>query len=223
MVNAGADDGSSTVTRENGASERGARLPLVVLTGPPGAGKSAVGRALAERTGAPYADTDAVIEQRAGKPIPEIFVDDGEAAFRVLEREVVAEGLTSPEGVLSLGGGAILAEPTQALLEPQIVVFLDVSLRYAGRRSGFDQGRPLMALNPRGQWLALMEARRPIYERLATVTVNTDDRTIDEVVDAVLESLAAVDARFAEFVQPPGTTAATVDTPTTASDEGRPL
>lgn len=185
-MNAGADTVNSTNA-----------LPLVVLTGPPGAGKSSVGRALAERLDAPFADTDVVIEQRAGKPIPEIFVDDGEQAFRAMEREVVAEGLESPEGVLSLGGGAVLAEETQALLERQIVVFLDVSLRFAGRRSGFDQGRPLMALNPRGQWLALMEARRPIYERLATVTVNTDDRTVDQVVESVVAALAAADERFA--------------------------
>lgn len=217
MVN-GEGTGERTVNSANATPEAGPSLPLVVLTGPPGAGKSSVGRALAERIGAPYADTDAVIEQRAGKPIPEIFVDDGEPAFRAMEREVVAEGLTSPEGVLSLGGGAVLAEPTQALLESQIVVFLAVSLRYAGRRSGFDQGRPLMALNPRGQWLALMEARRPIYERLATVTVDTDERTIDEVVDAVLESLAAVDDRFAGFAHP--SEPSTADTP---ENEGRPL
>ncbi len=171
--------------------------PLVVLTGPPGAGKSTIGRGLAQRLGAPFADTDEVIEHRAGKPIPEIFIDDGEPAFRALEREVVAEGLDAREGVLSLGGGAVLAEPTQALLAEHVVVFLDVSLRFAARRSGFDQGRPLMALNPRGQWLALMEARRPIYERLATVTVDTDDRTPDEVVDAVIAALASADERFA--------------------------
>lgn len=188
----GADRGESTVNSTDVESP----LPLVVLTGPPGAGKSAVGLALAERLGAPFADTDAVIEERAGKPIPEIFVDDGEPVFRALEREVVAEGLESPQGVLSLGGGAVLAEETQALLETRIVVFLDVTLRFAARRSGFDQGRPLMALNPRGQWLTLMEARRPIYERLATVTVLTDDRTVDEVVDAVVAALAEHDERF---------------------------
>ncbi|SNV21474.1 shikimate kinase [Dermatophilus congolensis] len=163
---------------------------LIVLTGPPGAGKSTVGRLLAARLGVDFADTDVLVTQRAGKDIADIFVDDGEAAFRAVEREVVADALAHRRGVLALGGGAVLDPVSQVLLRDRCVVFLDVSLRYAGRRTGFDQGRPLLALNPRGQWLALMEQRRPIYVDVATARVDTDGKEPDEVVEAVVALLS---------------------------------
>ncbi|MDO5629938.1 MAG: shikimate kinase [Mobilicoccus sp.] len=169
--------------------------PLAVLTGPPGAGKSTVGAALASRMGVELLDTDALVEQRARASISELFVDHGEAHFRGLEKAAVADAMAAHSGVVSLGGGAILDPDTQALLEGQRVVFLDVSLRYAGRRSGFDQGRPLLALNPRGQWLQLMADRRPIYERLAWMTVQTDDRGVGEIVDEIAGRLEQEDAR----------------------------
>lgn len=163
--------------------------PVVVLTGPPGAGKSTVGAALARRLGVELCDTDALVERRAGVSVPEIFVDQGEAAFRALERDAVADALTGHDGVVSLGGGAVLDPATQERLAGHRVVFLDVSLRYAAKRSGFDQGRPLLALNPRGQWLQLMADRRPIYERLAWVRVDTDEKDVDTIVDEIAAAL----------------------------------
>ncbi|GMA39943.1 shikimate kinase [Mobilicoccus caccae] len=165
--------------------------PVAVLTGPPGSGKSTVGVALAERLGLTVLDTDALVEHRAGTSITDIFVDQGEASFRALEKAAVADALAEHPGVVSLGGGAVLDPDTQELLAGHRVVFLDVSLRYAARRSGFDQGRPLLALNPRGQWLQLMADRRPIYERLAWLRVNTDER---EVADIVAEIAAAIES-----------------------------
>ncbi|GAB49598.1 shikimate kinase [Mobilicoccus pelagius] len=165
--------------------------PLAVLTGPPGAGKSSVGAALARRRGVDLLDTDALVEQRAGISVPEIFVEQGEEAFRALERTAVADALAGHDGVVSLGGGAILDPHTQELLAGHRVVFLDVSLRYAAKRSGFDQGRPLLALNPRGQWLQLMEQRRPIYERLAWLRVDTDEKDVEQIVDEIADRLAA--------------------------------
>ena len=164
--------------------------PRVVLIGPPGAGKTTVGQLIAQRLGLALLDTDALVVAREGRSIPEIFVDSGEEYFRDVERESVAFALRDAEAVVALGGGAILDERTRAELAGHTVVFLDVALRDASRRAGFDQGRPLLALNPRGQWLALMERRRPIYERLAVLRVDTNGRTADEVADEVASRLA---------------------------------
>ncbi len=166
--------------------------PRVVLIGPPGAGKTTVGQLLAQRLGLPLIDTDAVIVAREGRSIPDIFVDSGEERFREVERQAVAAALREEHAVIALGGGAILNERTRAELAGHTVVFLDVALRDASRRAGFDQGRPLLALNPRGQWLALMELRRPIYEGLARLQIDTNDRTPQEVADelaALLEEI----------------------------------
>lgn len=163
--------------------------PRVVLAGPPGAGKSTVSVALAERLGLVALDTDDLVEQRAGTTIGELFVERGEAYFRSVEKEAVADALAHHDGVLALGGGAILDTDTQALLGYHRVVFLDVSLRYAARRSGFDQGRPLLALNPRGRWLQLMAERRPVYERLAWLRVDTDGLGVAEVTDRIVAEL----------------------------------
>lgn len=163
--------------------------PIVVLMGPPGAGKSSVAAELAQLLQAPAADTDALIESREAMAISDLFVERGEEHFRAVEREVVADALASFEGVLALGGGAILAADTQAALAGHPVVFLDVGLRKAVRRTGLDQPRPLLALNPRSAWLQLMQARRPIYERLATVRIDTSDLTAREVAEKIADAL----------------------------------
>ncbi|MFD7639069.1 shikimate kinase [Kitasatospora sp. NPDC059795] len=163
--------------------------PAVVLVGPPGSGKSTVGRVLAERLGLPFRDTDEDIERTAGKPIPEIFVDDGEPHFRQLERAAVAAAAADFSGVLALGGGAVMASATREVLAPLPVVFLEVALADAVKRVGLDAPRPLLAVNPRARWRELMEARRPLYLEVATAVVDTQGRTPEQVADAVLEAL----------------------------------
>lgn len=164
--------------------------PLVVLMGPPGAGKSSVGAALADMLGEQLRDTDADIEAAAGTSVAEIFVDQGEQQFRELEVAAVGRALAEHSGVLSLGGGAPLAPQTQEALKAYtsaggVTVFLDVSLTAVVPRVGLNATRPLLLGNPRQQWLGLMAARRPIYEELATMTVLTDDRTPLEIAQEI--------------------------------------
>jgi shikimate kinase len=163
--------------------------PVCVLVGPPGAGKSTVGALVAAELGLPFADVDAMIEEAAGKPIPDIFVDDGEDHFRALERAGVSYALAERSGVLALGGGAVMAEETRALLMDHVVVFLSVELADAIRRVGLGAGRPLLAVNPRATMRHMLEQRRPYYEEVADVIVPTDGRTAREVADAVLAAL----------------------------------
>jgi shikimate kinase len=164
--------------------------PVAVLVGPPGAGKSTIGEAVAAALGVEFADTDTIIEARAGKPIPEIFIDDGEPAFRALERATVAESLASFGGVLALGGGAILDEATRKLLLDHTVVFLSVELSDAIKRVGLGAGRPLLAMNPRATMKFLLDQRRPLYAEVATVTVTTDGREPAEIATEVAAHLA---------------------------------
>lgn len=164
--------------------------PRVVLVGPPGSGKTSVGHALARLWGEPFRDTDHDVEQAAGKAVAEIFLDDGEQRFRELEREAVASALTEHEGVLSLGGGAVLDADTQARLATYArdggeVVFLVVSLAQAAPRVGLNAARPLLAGNPRLRWKQLMDERRPVYEAVATRTVLTDGITPDAVAGEI--------------------------------------
>ncbi len=159
--------------------------PVAVLVGPPGAGKTTTGEAVAAILGVTFADTDSIIESRAGKPIPEIFIDEGEPAFRALERTVVAEALETFDGVLALGGGAILDENTRKLLVDHTVVFLSVELSDAVKRVGLGAGRPLLAINPRATMKFLLEQRRPLYTEVAAHTVVTDDRAPEDVAAEV--------------------------------------
>ena len=165
--------------------------PVAVLVGAPGAGKTTVGGALAARLGVAFRDTDADVEARAGKSIADLFVEDGEEHFRALERQAVAVALEEHDGVLSLGGGAVLAEETRGLLREQVVVWLDVDLSGAAGRVGLGQGRPLVGLNPRAQLRQLLEQRRPLYREVATHTVDTSDVPADVVVDRVLAALGS--------------------------------
>jgi shikimate kinase len=168
--------------------------PVLVLIGPSGAGKTTIGGLVAQRLGVGFRDTDTDVVERAGKPVAEIFVDDGEPAFRELERAAVAAALAEHPGVLALGGGAVLTEETRALLAGRPVVFLSVGLADAVDRIGLNRDRPLLALNPRAQLRAMLAERQPVYESLAAVTVQTDSRAPDEVADAVLAALGAVAA-----------------------------
>jgi shikimate kinase len=155
-----------------------------------GAGKTTVGKLVADALGVPFQDTDAIIEARAGKPIPDIFVDDGEDHFRALERQAVADALDGFEGVLALGGGAVMAEETRLRLRGHIVVFLSVELADAAERVGLGVGRPLLAVNPRATMRYLLDQRRPQYDEVATLTVKTDGITPEEVAAAVLGGLS---------------------------------
>jgi shikimate kinase len=163
--------------------------PVAVIVGAPGSGKSTIGPLLAEALGVPFRDVDEDIVAAAGKPISEIFVDDGEDHFRALERAAVARALSTHDGVLSLGGGAILAESTRALLKAHTVVYLSVDLPDAIARVGLGSGRPLLAMNPRATLKFLLDQRRPLYEEVATITVKTDGRTPEEITEELARAL----------------------------------
>ena len=160
----------------------------IILIGPPGAGKSTIGHALAKKMQVKFADTDALIEKKIGKKISDIFVDLGEPFFRSEELQVLAEVLSSDNGVISLGGGAPISETAQALIRESgaTVIFLDISLGKAAARVGFNRDRPLLLGNPRAQWTELMNSRRPIYENLATAVVAVDDRSINDICADIL-------------------------------------
>jgi shikimate kinase len=167
---------------------------VVVLVGPMGVGKSTVGLLLAERLGAGFRDTDEDIVAAQGRTVADIFVEDGEAHFRALEKRAVAAALAGHDGVLSLGGGAVLDAGTRALLAGRRVVYLSMDVEEAVRRTGLNAARPLLAVNPRKQWRELMEARRHLYEEVASAVVATDGRTPEEVVREVLNALELKEA-----------------------------
>ncbi|MFD3557762.1 shikimate kinase [Streptomyces goshikiensis] len=167
--------------------------PLIVLVGPMGSGKSTVGELLAERLGVPYRDTDADIVAATGREISDLFIDEGEPHFRELERRAVASAVAEHTGVLSLGGGAVLDGGTRELLAGLPVAYLSMDVEEAVRRVGLGAARPLLAVNPRRQWRELMEARRHLYTEVARVVVTTDDRTPEEVAQAVLDALELKD------------------------------
>ncbi|MFG2467889.1 shikimate kinase [Streptomyces canus] len=168
--------------------------PQVVLVGPMGVGKSTVGQLLAERLGVGYRDTDDDIVAEQGRTIAEIFVDEGEPAFRAIEKAAVRRALAEHEGILALGGGSILDADTRALLAGQQVVYLSMDVEEAVKRTGLNAARPLLAVNPRKQWRELMDARRHLYESIATTVVATDGRTPEEVTRIALDALELKEA-----------------------------
>ncbi|OAP26521.1 MULTISPECIES: shikimate kinase [Amycolatopsis] len=164
--------------------------PRAVVIGPPGSGKSTVGPLLAAALGVSFRDTDDDIVARAGRAISDIFADDGEPAFRAIEEEAVAIALAEHDGVLSLGGGAPLTPGTRARLQDHAVVFLNVGLAAGVQRTGMSSARPLLAgINPRATFKALLDQRLPVYREVATVEIETDKRTPEEVVAAAVAAL----------------------------------
>jgi shikimate kinase len=168
--------------------------PVAVLIGPPGAGKSTVGPLLAALLGAEFVETDQMVEEAAGKPVSDIFVTDGEPAFRDLERAAVARALDHHSGIVALGGGAVMDPQTRERLDRHRVVYLQTGFAAAVRRVGLDSPRPMLIVNPRGRMRELLAERLPVYESLARITVATDDRDPQEIAD---EIAAAVTARIA--------------------------
>jgi shikimate kinase len=155
----------------------------IILIGPPGAGKSTIGKQLARSLNCSFIDTDDIIEAQTASTISQIFIDQGEPWFRELEVEVVLKAVADIDGVLSLGGGAPLSQPAQDILKSIAtpIIFLDVSLATAAPRVGFNRDRPLLLNNPRAAWQTLMEKRRPIYEAVATHIVAVDGLSPKEV------------------------------------------
>lgn len=163
--------------------------PRVILIGPMGSGKTTVGQLLADRLEIPFRDTDHVIEERAGKSVSDIFLEDGEDEFRVLEKKVLRDELLTDETVLALGGGAPISPDAQSALRAiaSPVIYLDISLATVAPRIGFNRDRPLLLHNPRGQWQTLMEARRPIYESIADTVIDVNEKSEEDVVAQILE------------------------------------
>jgi shikimate kinase len=156
-----------------------------------GSGKTTIGSLLAQRLGLNFRDTDHLIEEQEEKTVSQIFLDQGEDAFRAIEKRVLREELLTDGTVLSLGGGAPISIDAQSALRAiaSHIIFLDISLSTVAPRIGFNRDRPLLLNNLRGQWQTLMEARRPIYEAIADTIINVDDKSEEEIVTIVLSSL----------------------------------
>jgi shikimate kinase len=156
-----------------------------------GSGKTTIGSLVAGKLGLSFRDTDHLIEEQEEKTISQIFLDEGEDAFRAIEKRVLREELLTDGTVLSLGGGAPISIDAQSALRAiaSHIIFLDISLSTVAPRIGFNRDRPLLLNNLRGQWQTLMEARRPIYEAIADTIINVDDKSEEEIVTIVLSSL----------------------------------
>ena len=165
--------------------------PKVILFGPMGSGKTTIGTALARELNCEFSDTDRLITEDQGKSINEIFVEDGEPHFRLVEESIVIDALIAEDGVLSLGGGAVMNDAVQEALKssPAKKVFLDISLSAVSPRVGFDSARPLLMVNPRQKWAELMAIRRPIYEGLADLTIDVSEKSVEEITSEIIGAL----------------------------------
>ncbi len=154
-----------------------------ILIGPPGSGKSSVGKALSRELSTSFEDTDELIVEKTGRTIAEIFAQEGEAQFRAIEREVVLLALRSNIGVISLGGGAVLDPQVQKAIRESAaqVILLQIGLGNVLSRISNKSDRPLVAQDPERQWKELLAARAPIYESLATIVIPTDNKKPYEV------------------------------------------
>ncbi|MEA4943298.1 MAG: shikimate kinase [Propionicimonas sp.] len=155
---------------------------MIVLIGFMGAGKTTVGRALADRLGLPFVDTDQIIEQAAGLTIAEIFEGYGEPGFRELEARVVTDRLAGPDAVLALGGGAITTETVRRALTGHQVVLLDISLADTLRRIGGDPGRPMLH---RPDLAEIFAARAGLYREIASVRLPVAGRSEVDLVESI--------------------------------------
>jgi shikimate kinase len=166
--------------------------PRVILIGPMGSGKSTIGKSLANKLSLQFRDTDSVIEEQEQKTVSQIFIEDGEDAFRLIEKSVLRQELLTDDTVLALGGGAPISMDAQSALRAikSHVVYLDISLANVAPRIGFNRDRPLLLNNPRGQWQTLMEARRPIYESIADTIVDVNKRSQSEIVAQIMEVIS---------------------------------
>lgn len=162
-----------------------------LLIGPMGAGKSTIGKELAKHLNCDFADTDNLIELDQGKSVSDIFIEDGEQHFRLVEESIVIDALNERSGVLALGGGSITSKPVQEALRKSNAtkIFLDINLSAVAPRVGFDGSRPLLMVNPRQKWSELMAQRRPIYESLADLKIDVSELSITEVVEKVMANL----------------------------------
>lgn len=160
--------------------------PIVVLVGAPGSGKSTIGRLLAEKLALDFIDTDELIEKTAGKSISEIFVEDGEAAFREIEAEQVEAALAQSSGVVSLGGGAVLSPTTRDLLKTVPTLWLEVSQQAAASRVGLAQARPVLVGNVRSKLVQLLQERTPLYREVAAFSIDTSEKSESEVLSMAM-------------------------------------
>lgn len=165
-------------------------MTTVVLIGPPGAGKSAAGTLLARRLGVRFSDTDTLVERAAGKPVGDVFVEDGEQVFREFERAAVAQSLDDGSGVVALGSGAVLDPDVRRQIARCTVVYLEAGFATVARRTGMDRPRVVVPGNPRGMLRSMLEQRRPVYSGLATITVLADDLSPEEIAGKIAEQLS---------------------------------
>lgn len=171
------------------ARDVNANGPVLILVGPPGSGKSTVGRLAAERMGVEFKDFDDDMTAEHGLEAGELVVEFGREKFQELELDLLRRVLPESRGVLALGGGTPTAPGAAELLADRHVVFLDVDLDNLLKREGLVPLHPWLLPNPRAHLRKLLSDRRPIYTEVATLVVATSGRTVDEITDDVLASL----------------------------------